>query len=410
MAKLDDISKIEIANEVHSPAPAQNINKNTVNQWNISCEHIRYKRCILVLVCIILITIIITVPTVLVHKKKMKTNNIIATTTAATISTTTTVATKTGTTVTARIVTTTKAPLHNIITDNTKWTQNGITIFYQSYIDEFDVEFSHMDIDDDNEIIYITEQNKARIIGLKLNQTNLPTVISGDGTHQLLEPTDIIVDEKTDSFFICQSWNRGIARWPRHNTANIDIIIPNVFCGGLVMDDKGYLYVSDWNEHEVRQWEIGANNRSTRVAGGNGKGHHPGQLDMPMFLFVDMNYSVYVVDQNNHRVMKWMKNATTGIIVAGGNGAGANLTQLSGPGGVVVDYLGNVYVADTGNHRVIRWINGAKEGSVVIGGNGQGNETNQLWSPSDLLFDKHGNLYVFDSTNHRLQKFEIESN
>ncbi|CAF0905175.1 unnamed protein product [Adineta steineri] len=408
MAKLDDISKIEIENEVHSPAPVQNINKNTVNQWKISCEHIRYKRCILVLVCIILITIIITVPTVLVHKKKVKTNNITATTTIT--ATTSTVATKTGTTVTARIVTTTKAPLYNIITDKTKWTQNGITIFHRFDFDESDFEYNHMDIDDDNEIIYITEQKTDRIIELKLNQTNHPIVHNGNGTHQLSEPVDIIVDKKTDSLIICQASKRGIVRWSRHNATNIDIIIPNVFCNGVFMDDKGYLYVSDWEKHEVSQWEIGANNRSTLVAGKNKAGNHSGQLWMPMLLFVDMNYSVYVVDQNNHRVMKWMKNATTGIIVAGGNGAGTNLTQLSKPTGVVVDHLGNVYVADTENHRVMRWMHEAKEGSIVVGGNGDGNEANQLYLPSDLLFDKHGNLYVFDSVNHRLQKFEIEPN
>ncbi|CAF1267531.1 unnamed protein product [Adineta steineri] len=395
MAKLDDISKIEIANEIHSPAPVQNINKNTATQWNISCEHIRYGRCILVLVCIILITIIITVPTVLVHKKKMKTNNIIATTTiTATISTTTT---------------TTKAPLHNIITDKTTWIQNGITIFHQSYIDESDFEFSSMDIDDDNEIIYIVEHRNDRIIGLQLNRTNCPIVIDGNGTHQLSGPVDVIADKKTDSIIICQLLI-GIARWSRQNATSVPIIFPNIHCNSLAIDDKGYLYVSDWKEKEVRRWEIGVSNKSTIVARGNKAGNHSEQFMSLILLFVDIDYSVYGVDKHNHRVMKWMKNATTGIIVAGGNGAGANLTQLSEPGGVIVDHLGNVYVADTLNHRIMRWINGDKEGTVVVGGNGRGNQANQLFYPSDLLFDKHGNLYVFDSYNHRLQKFEIESN
>ena len=270
-----------------------------------------------------------------------------------------------------------------------------------------------MDIDDD-ETIYITERHKNRVIELKLNITNFSVVAGGngdgDGTHQLCYPTDVIVDKKSDSIIICDQGNRRIVRWSRQNATNGDIIIPNIDCNGLAMDDKGYLYVTDSFKNEVRRWEIGVNNKSTIVAGGNGPGNHFRQLNAPTFIFVDKDYSVYVVDESNHRVMKWMKNAKEGIVVAGGNGDGANLTQLSNPSGVVVDHLGNIYVADRHNDRVMRWINGAKEGSIVVGGNGPGNETNQLFLPSDLLFDKHGNLYVYDSVNHRIQKFYIESN
>ena len=263
-------------------------------------------------------------------------------------------------------------------------------------------------------LFILLKRANNRVIELKLNITNFSVVAGGngdgDGTHQLSPPTDIIVDKKTDSIIICDQGNRRIVRWSRQNATNGDIIISNIDCIGLAMDDKGYLYVTDWLKKEVRRWEIGVNNKSTIVAGGNGAGNHFRQFYQPMFIFVDKDYSVYVVDESNHRVMKWMKNAKEGIVVAGGNRDGANLTQLSNPSGVVVDHLGNVYVTDTNNHRVMRWINGAKEGSIVVGGNGPGNETNQLYLPSDLLFDKHGNLYVFDSVNHRIQKFYIESN
>jgi sugar lactone lactonase YvrE len=267
---------------------------------------------------------------------------------------------------------------------------------------------------DDDETIYITERQYNRVIELKLNTTNFTVVAvgngNGDGTDQLATPTDIIVDKTTDSIIICDQGNKRIVRWSRQNPKNGDIIISNIFCNGLAMDNQGYLYVTDWMEKTVRRWEIGVNNKSTIVAGGNGAGKNFRQFSTPTYIFVDKDYSVYVVDESNDRVMKWMKNATIGIVVAGGNGRGANLTQLSSPSGVFVDHLGNVYVADTYNHRVMRWINGAKEGSIVVGGNGQGNEANQLQSPYDLLFDKHGNLYVYDIGNHRIQKFYIESN
>lgn len=300
----------------------------------------------------------------------------------------------------------------NNITNTTKWKQDGITIFQRSNIDESDPNFNSMYMTD-NEVIYLTEINRHWIIVFQLNIDIFQALAGvngdGDGTDQLAKPVGIVVDNKTDSIITCDSLNRRIVRWSRRDAANGDIIISNIFCNGVAMDNNGYLYVSDYLKNEVRQWEIGISNRSILVAGGNGDGNNLAQLRLPGSMFIDKDYSVYVVDTSNHRVMKWMKNATQGIIVAGGNNRGKNLTQLSDPLGVFMDHLGNVYVADTSNHRVMRWINGATEGSIIVGGNGPGNETNQLYSPSDLLFDKHGNLYVFDSVNYRIQKFEIES-
>ncbi|CAF0722928.1 unnamed protein product [Adineta steineri] len=110
---------------------------------------------------------------------------------------------------------------------------------------------------------------------------------------------------------------------------------------------------------------------------------------------------------NNHRVMKWRKDAKEGTVVAGGNGKGKNLNQLSEPRGLIVDNLGQIYVADCWNHRVMRWCEGKGESEIVVSGNGEGNQLNQLNHPSGLYFDDERNLYVADRDNHRIQKFEI---
>ena len=115
-----------------------------------------------------------------------------------------------------------------------------------------------------------------------------------------------------------------------------------------------------------------------------------------------------LLDMNNHRVMKWLKDAKEGIVVAGGNGKGDNLSQLYYPLGVIVDKLGQIYVADQGSSRVVRWCKGAKEGTLVVGGNEEGEQSNQLHNPQGLSFDRKGNLYVADSWNDRIQKFEID--
>ncbi|CAF4559615.1 unnamed protein product, partial [Didymodactylos carnosus] len=93
------------------------------------------------------------------------------------------------------------------------------------------------------------------------------------------------------------------------------------------MDNNGFLYISDYENDEVRRWQV-ADTEGVVVAGGNGKGDRLDQLSGPFNIFVDRDQSVYVSDEFNHRVMKWIKGAKEGIVVAGGRGKGNALTQL----------------------------------------------------------------------------------
>lgn len=45
---------------------------------------------------------------------------------------------------------------------------------------------------------------------------------------------------------------------------------------------------------------------------------------------------MYVAENNNYRVTKWLKGAKKGIVVAGGNGSGPELNQLNEPRGIQV--------------------------------------------------------------------------
>ncbi|CAF2235045.1 unnamed protein product [Rotaria magnacalcarata] len=230
----------------------------------------------------------------------------------------------------------------------------------------------------------------------------------GNGLHQLDRPTDVLVDKETDSLIICDYGNHRVVRWShRSGTTQGKILIDNIQCFGLAMDEQRNLYVSDTRKHEVRRYQLGEKN-GTVVAGGNGKGDGLNQLNEPTYLFVDRDHSVYVSDNNNHRVMKWVEGAKEGIVVAGGEGYGSALTQLYYPSGIFVDTVGTLYVADSRNHRVMRWTQGAKQGTVIVGGNGKGAGANQFSNPIGLSFDRHGNLYVADHYNNRVQRFSIE--
>jgi len=299
---------------------------------------------------------------------------------------------------------------------NVKWIQNGTTIAGGNGAGTGLNQLNNpwcIYIDDD-QTVYVADYTNHRIVEWKNGVTSGKIVAGGNGAgnqaNQLNNPTAVIVDKETDSLIIADSVNARVVRWPRQNGNTGEIIISGVSCyGGLAMDGYDYLYVTDFNKHEVKRWKIGDENGIV-VAGGNGSGNRLDQLNNPCHIFVDQDHSVYVCDSNNHRVVKWMEGSKEGIVVAGGQGAGSNLTQLYGPFGVVVDQLGTVYVADLSNHRVTRWSKGATQGVVIAGGNGSGSNQNQFNGCIHLAFDQKNNLYVCNNNNHRVQRFNIDPN
>ncbi|CAF1339714.1 unnamed protein product [Rotaria magnacalcarata] len=298
---------------------------------------------------------------------------------------------------------------------NATWVQNGVTIAGGNGGGNDTNQLSNpfgLFVDDDQTVV-VADYENHRIMQWKNGNTTNGQVVAGgkcqeNGLCQLNCPTDVLIDQAINSFIICDRANQRVVQWYRHSgTTQGEILIDNIDCWGLVMDERRYLYVSDYVKHEVRRYQLGERN-GTLVAGGNGEGDELNQLKFPAYLFVDRQQNVYVSDNENHRVMKWNKGAKEGIVVAGGQGYGNALTQLSNPNGLFVDTLSTLYVADTFNHRVMRLTQGAKQGTVAVGGNGDGAGANQLNVPIGLSVDRHGNLYVADHWNNRIQRFSIE--
>ena len=298
---------------------------------------------------------------------------------------------------------------------NARWKQNGITVAGGNGQGNGINQLSNpcgLYVDDDQNV-YVADRSNHRIVKWKSGATSGQVVAGGNqqgsGAHQLYNPLDVIIDKERDNLIICDNSNRRVIRWPCQNGTSGEIIISNIDCVGLTMDENGSLYIVDNGKDEVRRYGRGES-EGTVVAGGNKNGNRLDQLSNPHYVFVDRDHSVYVSEYGNHRVMKWMEGAKQGIVVAGDQGKGNGLTQLSCPQGVIVDQLGTVYVVDCGNDRIMRWSKGATQGSVIVGGNGRGSQSNQLNCPVGLSFDQHGNLYVVEYGNHRVQKFNMEFN
>jgi sugar lactone lactonase YvrE len=148
------------------------------------------------------------------------------------------------------------------------------------------------------------------------------------------------------------------------------------------------------------------------VAGTGTAGPALNQLNVPWGVYVDESNgdTLYVADSNNNRVMKWLVNATNGIVVAGGNGAGALYSQLYSPTDVFVDSFETMYISDYYNSRIVKWLKNATNGTLVAGISGSaGTMSSQLYGPAGIQFDTNGYLYVTDSINNRVQRFMIDA-
>ncbi|CAF5188702.1 unnamed protein product [Rotaria magnacalcarata] len=294
-----------------------------------------------------------------------------------------------------------------------KWAQNGVTVAGGHGEGGATNQLFYpwgLFVDDDQTVVVADSQNHRIVQWKNGNTTNGQVVAGGNGAgnrlNQLNQPTYALIDKETDSLIICD--DKRVVRWSRRSgTTQGEILIDNIGCYGLAMDEQRYLYVSDTGKDEVRRYKLG-DNIGTLVAGGNGAGVGLNQLNYPTFLFVDREQNVYVSEWRNQRVTKWKKGAKEGIVVAGGHGVGSALTQVSYPFGLFADTLGTVYIVDEMNHRVTRWTQGATQGTVIVGGSAYGAGANQLSSPIGLSVDRHGNLYVADCRNDRIQRFSIE--
>ena len=151
----------------------------------------------------------------------------------------------------------------------------------------------------DDQTVYVADYGNARIIEKQRNTNNGQIVAGGNGkgndVHQLNTPIDIIMDETNDYFIISDYGNKQVVRWSYRNGGNKQILIGNISCWGIALDNEGYLYVADCNRHEVRKWRLG-DTSGVLVAGGYGSGNRLDQLRGPFYIFVDDEQSVYVSD------------------------------------------------------------------------------------------------------------------
>ncbi|CAF3231159.1 unnamed protein product [Rotaria sp. Silwood2] len=146
-----------------------------------------------------------------------------------------------------------------------------------------------------------------------------------------------------------------------------------------------------WNKTGIT---VAGNSNTT--AGSDGA-----SLNAPVGIFLDNNYTLYIADRDNHRIVKYDVNATTGVVVAGNGTPGNSPSQLRLPKGVAVDQMGAIIVADGGNFRIQRFPFGSTVATTVA----INSSANLLGDMRDLHIDVNNNIYITDSDYSRVVKF-----
>ena len=197
---------------------------------------------------------------------------------------------------------------------------------------------------------------------------------------------------------------------------------------GLALDGSGSLYVADELNNRVIKYAIaGTTANGVYGQGGsfttgtsNKNGIGADSLSYPNESAIDSSGNVYVVDQNNNRVLYYTAGSTTATRVYGQGGSFTSFSQNNGgisansfsyPTGIALDGSGNLYVGDANNNRVLYFEGSSTTATRVYGQGGSfttgdsnkgGRSADSLNSPSSVALDGGGNLYVADMSNSRV--------
>lgn len=190
---------------------------------------------------------------------------------------------------------------------------------------------------------------------------------------------------------------------------------------GIAVDRSGGLYVADRDNYRVRAVDSGGTITTLAGNGSTGPTRREGPatettLELPVGVATGPNGSVYISDEEAHRILKVDAGGTltrfagTGKPGYSGDGGPAADAKLNGPYLMANDSRGNLYLADALNH-VIRVVDRkgnirtvAGTGTAGFRGDGGPATKARLNEPYGVAVDASGAIYIGDHGNGRVRR------
>ncbi|CAF4053061.1 unnamed protein product, partial [Adineta steineri] len=276
------------------------------------------------------------------------------------------------------------------------WNPNGITIANQSIVGQKPTAI----FVSTNNTIYVANIENSTIVIWQKESVNPAKNISGS----FRQPNSLFVTSNGDIYIDDGYYNGRVQKWIAETNIFVTVMNINSSCDGLFVDINDTLYCSMSKHHQVVKRSLNDSMMTSNpVAAGTGTlGSAPNQLYFPSGIFVDVNFDLYVADCENHRVQLFQSGKSNGIIVAGRTSPHQTI-ELNYPREIILDAEKYLFIVDQNNHRIIgSGLNGFR---CLVGCYGKGLQSNQLFFPHGLSFDRSGNMFVTDQSNHRIQKF-----
>ena len=158
-------------------------------------------------------------------------------------------------------------------------------------------------------------------------------------------------------------------------------------------------------EHPVVVWDSKGNFKRWMGDG------IPGGILGPHMLEVDPEGQLWIIERDDHRVIRLNKDGNTPAWILGEAGKeGWDETHLNRPTDVAWSKNGDIFITDGyGNHRVMKFSKDYKFIKQWGGGpDTKGNADGQFDLPHSISIDWQDKLYVLDRENHRIQMFDTE--
>ena len=280
------------------------------------------------------------------------------------------------------------------------WYANGITFANDSIVG---VQPLALFVNTNN-TVFVARQDTGQILIWRNASVNAITTIFANLSYPqsmfVINAEQILVDNGNG--------NSQVDRWISNGTRlSSSMSLCSTRCLGLFVDVMSNLYCTQNAKHQVvRRSLVLTSGTMTIVAGTGCPGSTADMLHDPNGIFVTTNLDLYVADCYNDRIQLFRLGQMIGTTVVG-NGSNQTI-QLRYPTGIVLDADGYLFIVDNNNHRIV----GSGPGGFrcVVGCFGSGASPNQLSYPRKMSFDREGNIFVADQYNDRIQKFLLSNN